>query len=154
MLISFFYLINCQIPAILNLKEIEVSEENKKYKSINNKYLLSKDEKTLYFVSKSAIDILDFPNTIEYINVYAFGFCNKLEEIILKDGIKNISNYAFYYCDNLKKVELPSSVEKINVNAFSRAKNLTNIVIHKKRGEIEGEPWGAVYGTRVITYDE
>ena len=37
---------------------------------------------------------------------------------------------------------------------FKSANNLTEIIIHKKRGEVAGEPWGAVYGTRVITYDE
>ena len=140
--------------SLLGLEEIEVSEENETYKSINNKYLLSKDEKTLYFVSKSATDILDFPDSIEYIYNYAFSYCNNLKEVILKDGLKSIGYYGFYVCDNLEKVEIPSSIEKIENNAFSNAKKLTNIIIHKKRGEISGEPWGAVYGTRVITYDE
>ena len=139
--------------SLLGLEEIEVSEENETYKSINNKYLVSKDEKTLYFVSKSATDILDFPDTIEYIYNHAFSYCNNLKEIILKDGIKSLGYSVFYSCNNLEKVEIPSSIISIESGAFYTANNLTEIIIHKKRGEISGEPWGAVYGTRVIQYD-
>ena len=54
----------------------------------------------------------------------------------------------------IKKIEIANTIQEIGTNAFGRSNNLTEIIIHKKRGEISGEPWGAVYGTRVITYDE
>ena len=145
---------NIDMTSIMYLKEIEVSEENTKYKSIGKKYLVSKDEKTLYWVSKSATNIDDLPNSIENINNYAFAFCSNLNEIILKDGIKTIGYASFYYSNNLKRVRIPNSVTKIFNGAFVMANNLTEIIIHKQRGEIAGEPWGAVYGTRVIQYDE
>ena len=145
---------NIDMTSIMDLKEIEVSEENTKYKSIEKKYLVSKDEKTLYWVSKGATNIDDLPNSIENINNYAFAFCSNLNEIILKDGIKTIGYASFYYSNNLKRVRIPNSVTKIFNGAFVMANNLTEIIIHKQRGEIAGEPWGAVYGTRAIQYDE
>ena len=58
--------------SIVNVREIEVSEENTKYKSIDNKYLVSKDGKTLYFASYDLTNINDLPETIEIIEEYAF----------------------------------------------------------------------------------
>ena len=135
------------------LNNIEVSEENEVYKTVNNKYLLSKDGKTLYFVSKNAANINDFPSTIEVLYYYSFYNCDNLEEIILTSKIKQINASAFSNCGKLKKVEIPNTIEKIE-GCFSESNNLTEIIIHKKRGEISGEPWGAVYGARVIKYDE
>ena len=54
----------------------------------------------------------------------------------------------------IKKIEIANTIQEIGTNVFGRSNNLTEIIIHKKRGEISGEPWGSVYGTRVITYDE
>ena len=105
-------------------------------------------------MSKSATNIDDLPNSIENINNHAFAFCSNLNEIILKDGIKTIGYASFYYSNNLKRVRIPNSVTKIFNGAFVMANNLTEIIIHKQRGEIAGEPWGAVYGTRVIQYNE
>ena len=144
---------NIDPSSLMGLKEIEVSEENTKYKSIGKKYLVSKDEKTLYWVSKSATNIDDFPSTIEVLGTYCFYLCNNLEEIILTSKIKQINHSAFENCGKLKKVEIPNTIEKIE-SCFSESNNLTEIIIHKKRGEISGESWGAVYGTRVIKYDE
>lgn len=54
----------------------------------------------------------------------------------------------------LTSIEIPSSIKSISSGAFVNVQNLTNIIIHKKKGEITGSPWGAVYGERVITYDK
>ena len=140
--------------SIFKLKEIEVSEENLKYKSIDNKYLLSKDGKTLYFASFDLTNINDLPETIEIIEQYAFYSHSRLVEVNLEAPIKEIKQQAFDNCASLKKIEIADTIQKIESNAFNRSNNLTEIIIHKKRGEITGEPWGAVYGTRVITYDE
>ena len=140
--------------SIFKLKEIEVSEENTKYKSIDNKYLVSKDGKTLYFASYDLANINDLPETIETIEGYAFYLHANLLEVNLKAPIKEIKYRAFDSCSSLKKIEIANTIQEIGTNAFGRSNNLTEIIIHKKRGEISGEPWGSVYGTRVITYDE
>ena len=140
--------------ALLNVDEFEISEENTKYKSIDNKYLVSKDEKTLYFAANSITNTNDLPKTIEIIDKGAFYQHTGLVEVKLNAPIKEIRDSAFDYCSSLRKVEIANTIESIAVNAFGRSNNLTEIIIHKKRGEIAGEPWGAVYGTRVIQYDE
>ena len=139
--------------ALICVKEVEVSEDNAVYKSIDNKYLVDKSVKKLYWVGKNISNISDFPSTIEVLDHYSFYNCDNLEEIILTSKIKQINASAFSNCSNLKKVEIPNTIEKIE-SCFSESNNLTEIIIHKKRGEISGEPWGAVYGTRVIKYDE
>ena len=140
--------------SIVNVREIEVSEENTKYKSIDNKFLVSKDEKTLYFATDTMTNINDLPKTIEIIEQYAFYSHSRLVEVKLNAPIKEIKHNAFDSCSSLRKIEVANTIQKIESNAFGRSSNLTEIIIHKKRGEITGEPWGAVYGTRVITYDE
>ena len=140
--------------ALLNVDEFEISEENTKYKSIDNKYLVSKDEKTLYFAANSITNTNDLPETIEIIDKRAFYQHTGLVEVKLNAPIKEIRDNAFDYCPSLRKVEIANTIESIAVNAFSRTGNLTEVIIHKKRGEIKGEPWGISSGTRVITYDE
>ena len=49
---------------------------------------------------------------------------------------------------------IPSSVESISSNCFNYSLNLKEIIIHKKKGEITGSPWGCVYGDRGVTWDE
>ena len=145
---------NIMSTSIVHVKEIEVSEENTKYKSIDNKYLVSKDGKTLYFASYDLTNINDLPETIEIIEEYAFYAHSNLLEVKLESPIKEIKYGAFDSCRSLKRIEIANTIQEIGTNAFGRSNNLTEIIIHKKRGEISGEPWGAVYGTRVITYDE
>ena len=145
---------NIMSASISHVKEIEVSEENTKYKSIDNKYLVSKDGKTLYFASYDLTNINDLPETIEIIEEYAFYAHSNLLEVKLESPIKEIKYGAFDICRSLKRIEIANTIQEIGTNAFGRSNNLTEIIIHKKRGEISGEPWGAVYGTRVITYDE
>ena len=145
---------NIMSESIAHVKEIEVSEENTKYKSIDNKYLVSKDEKTLYFASYNLNNISDLPKTIEVIERYAFYSHSNLLEVNLEAPIKEIKVGAFDSCGSLKRIEIANTIQEIGTNAFGRSNNLTEIIIHKKRGEISGEPWGSVYGTRVITYDE
>jgi uncharacterized ParB-like nuclease family protein len=51
---------------------------------------------------------------------YAFGECERLETIDLKNAKKltSISSRAFAKCKSLKTVELPSNVEAVGKDAF------------------------------------
>ncbi len=140
--------------ALIYVKEVEVSEDNAVYKSIDNKYLVDKSVKKLYWVGKNISNISDLPESIETVEGYSFYGCTNLKEVILKEGIKNIADNAFYSCNSINRLEIPNTIENIGSAAFINTNNLTEIIIHKKRGEIAGEPWSAVYGTRVIQYDE
>ena len=45
-------------------------------------------------------------------------------------------------------------MESISNSCFDNSLNLKEIVIHKKKGEIAGSPWGCVYGDRGVIWDE
>ena len=52
---------------------------------------------------------------------------DKIEKVVIKDGVTNIGSYAFYYCENLTSVEIPNSVTSIGMFAFSSCKALSSI---------------------------
>ena len=52
---------------------------------------------------------------------------DKIEKVVIKDGVTNIGSYAFYYCENLTSVRIPDSVTSIGMFAFSSCKALSSI---------------------------
>ena len=52
---------------------------------------------------------------------------DKIEKVVIKDGVTNIGSYAFYYCENLTSVKIPDSVTSIGMFAFSSCKALSSI---------------------------
>ena len=64
------------------------------------------------------------------------------------------ANQSFIYCNGLTKIEIPSSIKEISTACFNDSVNLKEIRIHKKRGEVEGDPWGCIYGDKAIIWDE
>ena len=145
---------NISSSSIIFVENIEVSEENQTFTLLNDKYLVDKAQKRLYWVKKDVEYIDDLPNSIETIESRAISYCPSLKNVILPNGVKILNSSIFQSCNKLTRVEIPSSIETMSSATFRSANNLTEIIIHKKRGEVAGEPWGAVYGTRVITYDE
>lgn len=87
------------------------------------------------------------------IGVYAFHNCLALKSVIIPNTVTKIGN-SFQYCGNLTKIEIPSSVTEIGTGCFGNCTNLTEIIVHKKKGEISGAPWGCIYGERAIKWDE
>ena len=61
---------------------------------------------------------------------------------------------SFNSCNSLTKIEIPNSIKEINNACFEGANNLKEIRIHKKRGEVTGDPWGCIYGDKAIIWDE
>lgn len=66
------------------------------------------------------------PNT-KTINVKAFEYCSKLNDITIPEGVTTIGNYAFYACKELKSVTIPHSVTSIGFGVFRWCDNLTRI---------------------------
>ena len=60
----------------------------------------------------------------------AFIFCNKIESVILGNGVNSIGDKAFYGCDALISVVIPDSVTNIGASAFESCK-LTSVTIPK-----------------------
>lgn len=84
------------------LKEIIVTQNNKKYKSING-ILYDSEVKTLICCPSGYNDEVNIPNTVEKIEEGAFFFCKKIKNVIIPISLKIIEGkYNFYGCDSIK----------------------------------------------------
>ena len=91
--------------------------------------------------------------TVTEIATYAFHNQAVMTDIKLPNKIEKIGG-AFNYCNGLTKIEIPNSIKEIGTGCFSNCPNLIKIRVHKKRGEVAGDPWGCIYGDKAIIWDE
>ncbi len=68
---------------------------------------------------------------------YAFSDCRSLTSVTLPNTVVNIGNAAFIGCVNLVSITIPNSVTSIGSSAFSYCKSLTSITIPKSVTNIE-----------------
>lgn len=66
------------------------------------------------------------PNT-KTINIRAFEYCLKLEDVTIPNGVTTIEKYAFYACKELKSITIPRSVTSMGLGVFQWCGNLTTI---------------------------
>ena len=124
------------------LKEIEVDENNKKYKSIDGN-LYSKDGKTLikYAGGKEA-RIFVVPSRVRCINNFAFADCDYLTCIIIGDNISSIGTQAFRHCRNLMNIMVSSDNQEY--------KSIDGILYSKGGKKLIKYPDGKVDGSFMI----
>ena len=65
------------------------------------------------------IETVELPNSLERIEGYAFGECEKLEEIVIPANVKEIGDFVFNGCNKLKDVVLPEGLEGIGSGVFT-----------------------------------
>lgn len=83
------------------------------------------DEKGFYGRQVKGVVI---PGTIKELGETAFGACDSLETIIIKDGnLKNIGKACFMLCKKLSYVQLPQGLEIIEPEAFDGCESLKTI---------------------------
>lgn len=131
------------INGINGLKNINVSEDNEVYSSVDG-VLYSKDRKTLYiYPFGKEGETFTVPNEVEEIFDAAFRSNNKLMTITLNNGLKKISDYAFAY-SALTTIVIPASVIYIGNNAFNTGslRNVTMQGATPPEVACEVRPWG------------
>lgn len=74
---------------------------------------------------------------VKTIDVSAFRGFDKLETVIILDGVTSIGNSAFALCSSLTSVSIPESVTSIGGNAFLYCGNLTEVNLPSKIIEID-----------------
>ena len=75
------------------------------------------------------ITYVNIPGSIETIGSdYAFAGCEKLETLILNEGIKVIGRRAFQNCYNLKSLYLPASLESTGRQGFQSCQILETVI--------------------------
>lgn len=74
-------------------------------------------------------EIIFLGKSLEKIGTGAFQGCNNLHGIEIPEGVQTIENDTFDGCWNLNKIVLPESVKTIGDNAFKDCKNIHEMVI-------------------------
>ncbi len=111
------------------LKSIVVDPHNKYYSSVDG-VLFNKDKTTIkrYPIGKTAISYV-IPDSVVYIEQYAFSDCDFLTTITIPDSVKSISDYAFYGCSFLTSITIPGNVVSIGECAFRECDALAGVTI-------------------------
>lgn len=81
------------------------------------------------FKAHKNISSVELPDSIEYIDEFAFAECKYLAKITLSKNLTNIGDGAFFKCGALKKIDLPASLIEIGVAAFQDCIALQNFVL-------------------------
>lgn len=76
---------------------------------------------------------ITLPDTIRYIEPFAFESCENLQYCNLPDGLLRIGYAAFQCCYQLKNLELPDSVQIIGNFSYNHCSNLENETLHIPR---------------------
>ena len=125
------------------IKNIIVSDENKRFKTISG-ILFTKNGKKLLHCPTGKQNIFNIPKETKKIDKFAFSWCqidsviipsndielsyrfncSKVKRIVLEDGIKSIPDSAFFFCELLEEIVIPASVTKIDKDAFNRSENI------------------------------
>lgn len=66
------------------------------------------------------IQQINIPDSVEYIDPYAFSCCKGLHTVQLPASLTLISEELFAECDNLRNLSIPDTVTEIGANAFLR----------------------------------
>ena len=81
------------------------------------------------FCYMNSLYSIEISSTVETIGSYFLSNCEKIEKIIVPNGVKNIEESAFNACTNLKEAELPVSLQSLGNYAFYYDFSLENIIV-------------------------
>ena len=111
------------------LRDIEVSEANSNYSSVNG-VLLNAQQTNIVWFPMGKQGEYSLPSTITSIGNYAFKECS-IETFILPDNMKEIGQGAFMD-SKVKEVKLPANLKRIPTSTFQGCKQLKVVRIGSK----------------------
>lgn len=143
-----------------SVEAFNVAAENKYYCADENGVLYNKDKTVLmnfpaeqdlesYAIPAGVVTIADhafdspglfnisIPDSVEYIEEYAFSNCYNLNQIELPADLKELGWGAFDYCENLKEIVLPDALDTIQFDTFRGCVSLKKVVLPKNLTTIE-----------------
>lgn len=74
---------------------------------------------------------IEIPYLVTTISSCAFQNCSSLESVIIPEAVTTIYRYAFDYCTSLRSIELPKSLTTLYNGAFRYCDSLTDVYIPK-----------------------
>lgn len=93
--------------------------------------------RVLSFRGCDKLKVVELPDTVTYIEDYAFADCVSLNEIKLSKGLSLISNGCFAGCISLSRVVLPEYLHSLGVGAFSKCKSLIDVKFNYNLGYLD-----------------
>lgn len=131
------------------LKSFDINENNSVYCSVDG-IIFSKDKtKLIKYPQAKENDIYVIPDNVTQIGSSAFIEVNKVNKVVIPEGITEIPAYTFGYSD-IKSVELPNSCNMICNTAFIYSK-INNIYIPANISSISNESF---YGCEeLVSFD-
>lgn len=105
----------------INLKNIEVSRDNKNYTSVDG-VLFNKEMTELiqYPIGKKQKEYV-IPDSVTTLGYGAFCYCDELTRLTVGKGITVIDCCLLFGCDNIETVILPDSLIKLDSGAFKHS---------------------------------
>ena len=75
----------------------------------------------------------------------------KINKVVIENGVTNIGVNAFYQCNNLNSITIPNSVANIGGNAFSECLGLTSVTIPNSVTSIGAGAFGGCSALTSVT---
>lgn len=110
------------------LSRFVVSGEHKDFTVIDG-VLFTKDRKTLVVYPYAKSNSYAIPDSVTFIEKYAFSECTRLTSLTIPEGVTILGEGAFSGCTNLSSINIPNSVTEIESYAFSNCSGLTSLTI-------------------------
>ena len=114
-----------------SLSSINVSEDNERYRSIDNVLFDYEMENLIYCTSVGRTEYT-IPDGVKNIYDYAFLECEDLKSVSIPNSVTHIYRSAFQDCTNLQNINLPDSIHYIEPSVFENCSSLSNISIPDK----------------------
>ncbi len=111
-----------------SLTNIAVSPGNTNYSSVDG-VLFNKDQTTLLQCPAGKTGPYTIPNSVTFIEEFAFSYCDGLTSVTIPDSVTSIGHSAFSYCGGLTSVTIPDSITSFNSHTFYHCSGLTSVTI-------------------------
>ncbi len=79
------------------------------------------------FSGLDTVTLIEIPDSVKSIGVYAFAECSNLREVTLPNSITTIPAFAFNKCYSLRRISLPSGITSIENDAFALCSDISEI---------------------------
>lgn len=112
-----------------NLQEFIVEDGNTNFYSEGGVLFNYDKTKLIRVPENSVITNYVIPDTVEYIEEWAFGYCSNLESVTGGTNVKEIADLAFYGSAKLEEISLSTSLEIMGDSLFGHCESLTEITI-------------------------
>ena len=130
-----------------------IVNKNNPYFMVENRILYSKDKTKIYnvFYKINGEFILD--EKVKTICIGCFCSQGEMTKFVPNNILEKIEEQAFVW-SGITTIELPSSIKEIDSRAFAGTPKLKNMYIDKSKNSIQGAPWGANAGEKILQWKE